>query len=66
MAEKDERYKAFMTELRDLLRRYGAQIGMCYGGYGSGGYHPDPDVLEITFDWHATYRVGSTIDSETE
>ena len=61
-----QRYKAFMTELRDLLRRYDAQIGMRYGGYGSGGYHPDPDVLEITVDKLVTYSVGSTIDSETE
>lgn len=61
-----QRYKAFMTELRDLLRRYDAEIGMCYGGYGGGGYHPDPDVLEITVDKYTTYNVGSTIDSETE
>jgi hypothetical protein len=66
MAEKDERYEAFMAELRDLLRRYDAEIGMRYGGYGSGGYHPGPDVLEITVDKHATYRLGSTINSETE
>ena len=63
---KDERYKAFMIELRDLLLRYDAEIGMCYGGYGSGGYHPGPDVLEITVDKYATYKLGSTIDSETE
>ena len=55
-----------MAELRDLLRRYDAEIGMRYGGYGSGGYHPDPDVLEITVDYCATYRLGSTINSETE
>ena len=55
-----------MAELRDLLRRYDAQIGMCYGGYGSGGYHPGPDVLEITVDKYTTYYVGSMIHSETE
>ena len=65
MAEKDERYEEFMAELRDLLARYDAEIGMVDRGYGPGGYHPGPEQLEITLDRYTTYKMGSYIDKET-
>ena len=63
----DDRYNAFMAELRDLLKRYDAEIGMRNNGYGEPkGYGMyDPDVIEVTLRGHGTYTLPSTIDSET-
>lgn len=60
-----ERYEAFMAELRDLLRRYDAEIRMKDGGYGPGGYHPGPDVLEVSFGWYDTHELPSCVDKES-
>ena len=60
-----QRYEAFMAELRDLLRRYDAEIRMRDGGYGRGGYHPGPDVLEVSFGWRDTHALPSCIDKES-
>ena len=67
MAEKDERYKAFMAELRDLLRRYDAEITMRYGGYGDSrfGWEKGPDVLEVQFGWTDTHDLPSCINKES-
>jgi hypothetical protein len=62
-----QRYKAFRTELRDLLRRYDAEIGMRYGGYGDSrfGYERGPDVLEVQFGWGDTHELPSCINKES-
>ena len=67
MAENRERYEEFMDELRDLLRRYDAEIGMRHSGYGEPkGYgRYDPDVIEVTLEGHGTYAFPSRFDSET-
>ena len=66
MAEKDERYKAFMVELRDLLRRYDAEIRMRYGGNGDSKFwEKGPDVLEVQFGWTDTHELPSCIDKES-
>ena len=59
-----QRYEAFMAELRDLLRRYDAEIRMRYGGYGPGGYHPEPDVLELQFGWDDPHTLPSCVDED--
>lgn len=60
-----DRYEAFMAELRDLLRRYDAEIRMKHGGYGRGGYRPGPDVLELSFGWRDTHELPSCVDKES-
>jgi hypothetical protein len=65
MAEKDERYEAFMTELRDLLRRYDAEIRMRYGGYGDARFwEKGPDVLELQFGWDDPHTLPSCVDED--
>lgn len=64
MSDQD-RYEAFMGELRDLLRRYDAEIRMKDGGYGPGGYRPGPDVLEVSFGWLDTHELPSCVDKES-
>lgn len=59
-----QRYEAFITELRDLLRRYDAEIRMKDGGYGPGGYHPGPDVLELQFGWDDPHTLPSCVDED--
>ena len=58
MAEKDERYEAFITELRGLLRRYAAEIQRSTVGWGNhereamvvsfrdGVYHELPTLID--------------------
>ncbi len=64
MSDQD-RYEAFMGELRELLRRYDAEIRMKDGGYGPGGYCPGPDVLELSFGWRDTHTLPSCVDKES-
>ena len=63
-----QRYEAFMAELRDLLRRYDAEIRMRDGGYGrSTGMSCDRDaeVLEVSFGWRDTHELPSCVDKES-
>lgn len=62
----DDRYEAFMAELRDLLRRYDAEIRMRHGGYGdSWGYERRPEVIEVCFGWRDTHELPSCVDKES-
>jgi|APGre2960657404_1045060.scaffolds.fasta_scaffold519815_2 hypothetical protein len=66
MAEGNDRYEAFMAELRDLLRRYDAEIRMRYGGNGDSKFwEKGPDVLEVQFGWTDTHDLPSCIDKES-
>ena len=63
-----QRYEAFMAELRDLLRRYDAEIRMRDGGYGRSrgmSYDRDAEVLELQFGWGDTHELPSCLDKES-
>ena len=63
-----QRYEAFMAELRDLLRRYDAEIRMRDGGYGRSrgmSYDRDAEVLELQFGWTDTHELPSCLDKES-
>jgi len=63
----EQRYEAFMAELRELLQRYDAEIRMRDGGYGKSerGYEMGPDCLEVQFGWGDTHDLPSCIGKES-
>ncbi len=61
-----QRYEAFMAELRDLLRRYDAEIRMRDGGFGRGtGHVRYQEVLEVTFRPVKTHPLPPCIDKDS-
>ena len=60
MAEKDERYKAFKTELRDLLRRYDAEIERSTVGWGN----HEREALVVSFRDGVCHELPTLIDGE--
>ena len=60
MAEKDERYKAFMAELRDLLRRYDAEIERGTVGWGN----HEREAMVVSFRDGVYHELPTLIDGE--
>jgi hypothetical protein len=60
MAEKDERYKAFMTELRDLLRRYDAELQNDTVGWG----HRQREAMVVWFNDGMCHELPTLIDGK--
>ena len=60
MPEKDERYKAFMTELRDLLRRYDAEIQRDTLGWGN----HEREALVVSFRDGVYHELPTLIDGK--